>query len=83
MILTDLQGDDVILVQITSQTVSDPYSIPLVDSDFLSGKLSQPSNIRPNRIFTADTAIILYKIGSLSPVKLEEVIAKVIEIIRS
>jgi mRNA interferase MazF len=83
LLVANLQGDDAVLVQITSQMVADPYSIPLNDTDFAAGKLSQLSNVRPNRIFTADTGIILYKIGSLNRVKLDEVVAKVVEIIRS
>lgn len=83
LVVATLQGDDVVLVQITSQAVADPYSIALNDADFTTGKLSQPSNVRPNRIFTADTAIILYKIGSLNQTKFDEVVAKVVEIIRS
>jgi mRNA interferase MazF len=83
VVLVQLQGDDVILAQITSQTVSDIYSIPLKDSDFSYGKLNKLSNIRPNRIFTADAAIILYKVGTLKPAKIEECITKVIEVLRS
>jgi len=50
--------------------------------DFLEGSLLKESNIRPNKIFTADSKIILYKIGSLKPQKLNEVIDKVIKILK-
>jgi len=43
--------------------------------------LNLTSNIRPNRLFTADRAIILYKAGKLKPEKLNEAIAKIVEII--
>jgi mRNA interferase MazF len=65
LIITELSGNDVILCQITSQTIKDSYAIELRDGDFLSGKIKQISNIRPNRIFTADKNIIFYKIGSI------------------
>jgi mRNA interferase MazF len=52
--VTSLEGDDVILCQITSQSVRDHYAVPINDSDFETGSLEQPSNIRPNRLFTAD-----------------------------
>jgi len=39
------------------------------------------SNIRPNRLFTADSNIILYKVGT-KPDKLKEIIEKLIEIIK-
>ncbi|MEH2090108.1 hypothetical protein [Nostoc sp.] len=44
--------------------------------------MNQPSNIRPNRIFTADREIVLYQAGQIKPESLPEVINKVIEIIQ-
>ncbi|MDJ0633262.1 MAG: hypothetical protein QNJ34_08750 [Xenococcaceae cyanobacterium MO_188.B29] len=44
------------------------------------GGLNQNSNIRPNRLFTADQGIILYKAGQLKVDKLKEVINKIIDI---
>lgn len=63
LVLAALQGDDLILCQITSKATKDAYAIPLEDQDFTEGGLRQYSNIRPNRIFTADSHIVLYKIG--------------------
>ncbi len=82
LVVSKLEGDDLILCQITSQSVKDNYSLPLDNKDFASGSLQQTSNVRPNRIFTADSHIVLYKIGTLTPEKLNEVLEKVIEIIR-
>jgi mRNA interferase MazF len=83
LIITELLGNDVILCQITSQTIKDSYAIELRDKDFLSGKIKQISNIRPNRIFTADKSIIFYKIGSLKKNKFAIVIERIVGIIRS
>jgi mRNA interferase MazF len=82
LVITTLEGDDVILCQITSKTVRDKYSIALDDGDFETGSLKQSRNIRPNRIFTADSHIILYRIGKLNTEKLSEVVDKASEIIR-
>ena len=82
LVITELSGDDLILCQITSQTILDQYAISLIDEDFQSGSLKRRSNIRPNRIFTADTHIILYKIGHVTNEKLNEVINKIIQIIQ-
>ena len=82
LVVSKLEGDDVILCQITSQSVKDNYAIPLNDKDFGAGSLKQPSNIRPNRIFTADSNIVLYKVGNLTKEKLNGIIEKVVEIIR-
>jgi mRNA interferase MazF len=77
-----LSGNDLILCQITSQSVTDEYAVSLETDDFSSGSLKQSSNIRPNRLFTADRQIILYKAGQLKPEKLNEVIAKIVEILQ-
>lgn len=82
-VVSELTGDDVILCQITSQTIKDKYSIPLSKNDFVIGNLSVKSNIRPNRIFTADKNIILYKVGNIKENKIREVIHKIIEIINN
>jgi len=80
-VVSKLLGDDIILCQITSQKVKDKYSITLKKTDFIKGELSIDSNIRPNRIFTADKNIILYKVGNIIEPKIKEVITKIISII--
>ncbi|SDN34829.1 mRNA interferase MazF [Desulfonauticus submarinus] len=82
LIISNLEGYDLILCQITSKNIKDKYAIDLKDDDFAAGGLRQESNIRPNKIFTADKDIILYKIGSLKIHKLQEVINRIIEIIK-
>jgi mRNA interferase MazF len=82
VVLAGLDGDDVILCQITSQSIADRYSVMLADADFVSGTLKQKSNARPNRIFTADSHIILYKADTLNTGKLSEIVEKVDGIIR-
>ena len=83
LVLSALEGDDLILCQITSQYTRDNYAISLTDKDFQTGSLKQPSNVRPNRIFTADGHIVLYRVGGLRVEKLNEIIEKVIDMIRS
>jgi mRNA interferase MazF len=83
LVIVDLEGDDIILCQITSQLNKDNYSITVNENDFKDGNLKQISNIRPNRIFTADTSIILYKVGTLKRRMIDRVIDKIIELVRS
>ncbi|MFA5110685.1 MAG: type II toxin-antitoxin system PemK/MazF family toxin [Desulfobaccales bacterium] len=83
LVIVDLEGDDIILCQITSQLNKDNYSIPLNENDFREGNLRQISNIRPNRIFTADTSIILYRVGALKGDMINRVIDKIIELLHS
>ena len=73
LVIAELLGNDIILCQITSQKVLDKYAILLEEDDFKEGHLRVISNIRPNRIFTANTNIILYKVGRLKDKKIIEV----------
>ena len=63
-----------ILCQITSQARSDSYSVFLGQFDFSSGGLNQISRVRPNRLFTADEAMIIYRAGQITNGKLAEVL---------
>lgn len=54
LVIATLPGDDLILCQITSQSITDSYAIAITSDDFASGGLNQNSNIRPNKLFTAD-----------------------------
>ena len=83
LILSGIQGDDYVMLQITSQNVRNSYAIPLLETDFQEGTLRKASNIRPNKIFTLDGDLILYKIGHISDSKLDECIEKVCSIIRN
>jgi len=78
-----LEGDDVVLCQITSQPHSDKYSISLLEQDFKLGNLNANSTIRPNRLFTADKTIISYKIGTLNQNKVKEIEQKITSIFTS
>lgn len=57
------------------------YAIPKDESDFEDGSLRKMSNIRPNRIFTADCKIIVYKAGHLKSDKIDAALKEVIDIL--
>jgi len=82
MVLADLKGDDIILCQITSQFVKDNYAIALSNTDFKQGSLQKTSNIRPNRLFTADKSIIDRTVGTVKPEVFKGVVNKLFEIIK-
>jgi mRNA interferase MazF len=83
IVLADLAGDDLILAQITSKNVSDGMAIAIDTNDIENGTLGVASNIRPNKLFTADESIVLYKIGALKADRLNAVITKVTAIFDS
>ena len=76
LVLVDLAGDDLILCQITTRARRDGFSVPLDAGDFETGQLSQPSYIRPQRLFTVEQRIIIYSIGKVKTAKLAEVLTK-------
>src|SRR5262245_23077734 len=81
LVVAALTGNDVILCQITSQAVADRYTVPLTDHDFTSGGLRQASNVRPNRLFTAESSIILYRAGAINAAKMQEVLTTLVQIL--
>ena len=83
LVVSVLKGDGLILCQITSKASEDGYSIGLTGTEFRSGSLKQESNIRPNKLFTADRSLVLYKAGSLKGPKTWEVIQKICQILKS
>jgi len=82
LIIATLQGDDLIVCQITGQVMRDSYVIEVQDSDITGGKLDGVSFIRPNKIFTADKSIIHYKVGSLTSSMMNKVEERIVRIIK-
>jgi mRNA interferase MazF len=81
-VLAESSNNDLILCQITSQKVNDSFGVGLSVDDFSEGTIFKESNIRPNKLFTADSKIILYKIGSLKIQKFNEIIGNVVKIFK-
>jgi mRNA interferase MazF len=81
LVIVDLEGDDLILCQITSSNQQDTYAISLDQSDLKKGTLKIDSLIRTNKIFTATSDIIEYELGKITEAKMKEVEDKLVEII--
>jgi mRNA interferase MazF len=82
LVVAALPGDDVILCQMTSRLRSDPDAILIQSQDFARGALNQPGNVRPNRLFTADSKIVLYSAGVLRPDVVNRVIEAIVTTLR-
>ena len=74
-------SDDLILAQITSQSFSDAYAIAISDDDFSEGGLRIDSNVRVNKLFTAEPSLIAYKAGSLNPKKIKNIADEIIKMV--
>ena len=82
LVLANLEGNDILLCQITSQYSDEKYAISLKTTDFISGTLPVNSYIRPARIFTADKNIILKITGTVSNRIIDKTIDNIINILR-
>lgn len=80
-VLAEVEGNNVVLCQITSRTIKNNCSLTIEEHDFKEGSLRQTSNVRPDRIFTADNDIVLYRGGILKTEKVEAAIERVIQIL--
>jgi mRNA interferase MazF len=81
LVIADWGGEDVILCQITSKSKFDGIEIPLEEDDFDSGNLPVSSNIRPNKIFTADKRTIVGQAGHISSAKYDSVVKVISKLI--
>jgi len=82
LVVAEAGGDELLLCQITSQAVRDRHAVVLNLADFSSGSLNKQSNVRPNRVFTADAGLIAYSAGRLLATKTSEVVEKLVALLR-
>ena len=84
LVVASLEGEDLILCQITSKYhLKDPYQISLSSKDFSKKGLKVSSFIKPSIIFTLRKSIPLYSAGKVSKGKMLEVENKICEIIKN
>ena len=75
-----MEGEDIILAQITSAAKQNKYSLGLETRDFKRGSLKVASVIRTEKLFTAEKSLVLYTLGSVTDLKRKEVEKALIEI---
>jgi mRNA interferase MazF len=80
LVIAELDGDDRILCQITSQA-KDKHAVQITQSDCDEGGLHQNSNVRPSKIFTADKSVIIKRVGHLKPEVVQAVTTRIIEVL--
>ena len=77
LILRKIAGEDFVFCEITANSYEKTEEVVIKRSDFLHGNLQKESFARFSKLFTGDSSIIEYQIGSLKEVKLNEVLEKV------
>lgn len=81
LVLAYAENGDYLLCQITSKNIKDSWALELPEDEIIEGELFKSSNIRPNRLFTADQSIILYKAGQIAFSMRQKVVESVIALI--
>ncbi len=77
LVISNIEGDDIIICEITSAIRNDSYIVSLENKDLESGRLKTKSIIRPNRMLTIHKSKINYKFGRVNNAKLQEVLEKI------
>lgn len=67
LVLAQVEFDNLILCQITSNPYSSKTAICIKPSDFSTGNLPVESFVRPDKLFTADPTIVKNIVGELTP----------------
>jgi len=83
VVLADAGKDDWILCQVTSNPYSDPHAVRIIDPDFRVGSLRVTSFARPGKLFTANSSLMVAKVGSLKDRVAKSIIEAVINVLQS
>lgn len=81
LVVAYAENGDYLLCQITSRNIKDSWALQLPVEEIIEGELFKSSNIRPNRLFTADQSIILYKAGQITYSMRKKVVDSIIALI--
>lgn len=82
LVLANVEGDDIVICEITSRMRKDNYVVFLESKDLESVSLRTKSIIRPNRLLILHKNKISYKFGKVKQEKLEEVFGKLKAVFR-
>ena len=80
LVLAEVEFGNLILCQITSKPYTSKIAISIKSKDFAKGNLPVVSFVRPDKLFTADTAVIKDVVGLLTPKMKNKILKSVREL---
>ncbi len=83
VVLADASKGDWVLCQVTSKAYTDPKAVELWDADFSSGSLEIVSYVRPGKLFTASTNLMVVRVGELRKEAMKQVVAAVVKLFQT
>lgn len=81
VVIAEINSQDWLLCQITSNHYSDPGAIMIDTSGLIKGSLQRISYVRPYKLFTANNKIIKSSIGQLEKGTFEKIIKALNELL--
>ena len=82
LVIATPDGLDPVLAMITSRSRNDGFDVLIASSDFEIGGLRSDSVVRSCHLFTIDSDVIEYRAGKLKQEKTQEVVDRIIEMLR-
>lgn len=83
LVLANVEFGNLILCQITSKPYTGKIAICIKAEDFIEVSLPIVSFVRPDKLFTADVAIIKNTVGELAPTIKNKILRSVCELLTS
>ncbi len=77
LVLANVEFNNLILCQITSKPYTSKIAISIKPKDFAEGSLPIISFVRPDKLFTADEAIIKNTVGQLTSTTKDKILQSV------
>jgi mRNA interferase MazF len=83
VVLADAGRGDWVLCQVTSNPYGDPRAVRLTASSFRSGALRAESYVRPGKLFTASSELMVAEVAVLTTDARQDVVEAVVAILRA
>lgn len=83
VVLADAGRGDWILCQVTSKRYGDRRAVALAESRFASGTMRVESFVRPGKLFTANSSVMVGEIARLKGDLLSEIVDAVVNLLRA
>ena len=77
VVLADAGRGDFVLAQVTSKPYADRGAVELTEASFARGGLDLTSYARPGKLFTANDALIVREVGTLTDATLNALVTAV------
>ena len=83
VLLAEINRDDFVCCQVTSNPYADPNAVELAEEDFAEGSLKRVSYARPGKLFTANLQLFEGVVGVLEDGPQEGIVNRIVQLLRA